>query len=67
MTNSYQSKKNLDYLIDLKKKYDARLITTEKDYLRIDSEHRQNFDYIPIKVSLENSNFLKNILRKKIS
>jgi len=61
------SKKNLDYLIELKKKYAARLITTEKDYLRIDSDHRQNFDYIPIKMSLEDPDFLKNVLRKKIS
>jgi len=60
------SKKNLDYLIQLKKKYGAKLITTEKDYMRIDSYNRQNFNYVPIKVDLENPDFLKNILRKKI-
>ena len=50
----------------IKKNYGAELITTEKDYMRIDSDNRQNFNCIPIKVNLENPNFLKNFLRKKI-
>ena len=60
------SKKNLDYLIDLKKKYGAKLITTEKDYMRINSDDRQNFLYLPIKANLESPDFLKNAIRKKI-
>ena len=60
------SKKSLDHLIELKKNYGAELITTEKDYMRIDSDNRQNFNCIPIKVNLENPNFLKNFLKKKI-
>ena len=60
------SRKNLNYLIELKKKYAAKLITTEKDYMRIDSDYRQNFNYLPIEASLENSDFLKNFIRKKI-
>ena len=60
------SKKNLDYLINLKKRYGAKLITTEKDYMRINSDDRQNFLYLPIKVNLESPDFLKNTIRKKI-
>tara|TARA_Y100000590_G_C15637824_1_gene983685 strand:- start:494 stop:1426 length:933 start_codon:yes stop_codon:yes gene_type:complete len=60
------SKKNLDYLIELKKKHGASLITTEKDYMRIDSDDRKNFDYIPVKTSFENSYFLEDFLRKKV-
>ena len=60
------SKKNLDYLINLKKRYGAQLITTEKDYMRIKSDDRQNFLCLPIKVNLESPDFLKNTIRKKI-
>jgi len=60
------SKKNLDYLIKLKKNYQGILITTEKDYMRIDSDYHQNLSYIPIKISLENPDFFQNFLRKKI-
>tara|TARA_B100000029_G_scaffold159867_1_gene155603 strand:- start:627 stop:1559 length:933 start_codon:yes stop_codon:yes gene_type:complete len=60
------SKKNLDHLVTLKKKYNARLITTEKDYMRIDSDYHQNFDFISIKTNLEDLNFLKNLIGKKI-
>ena len=60
------SRKNLDYLIDLKKKYGAKLITTEKDYMRINSDYLQNFDCLPVKVNLENADSLKNAIRKKI-
>ena len=60
------SEKNLEFLIELKKKYGARLITTEKDYLRIDSDYRQYFDHVPIKTNFENEEFLKNTLRKKV-
>ena len=56
------SKKNLDHLVTLKKKYNARLITTEKDYMRIDSDYHQNFDFISIKTNLEDLNFLKNLI-----
>ncbi len=60
------SEKSLNYLIQLKNKYEAILITTEKDYMRIGSDHRQNFDYIAIETDLKNPDLLNNFLRKKI-
>ncbi len=58
------SKKTLEKLIELKKKYSANLITTEKDYMRISSDYQPDFGYLPIKTSLENLNFLNNFLKK---
>ncbi len=63
---SESSRKWIFFRTGKKKNYGAELITTEKDYMRIDSDNRQNFNCIPIKVNLENPNFLKNFLRKKI-
>ena len=60
------SEKSLNYLIQLKNKYEAILVTTEKDYMRIGSDHRQNFDYIAIETDLKNPDLLNNFLRKKI-
>lgn len=60
------SEKSLNYLIQLKNKYEAILVTTEKDYMRIGSDQRQNFDYIAIETDLKNPDLLNNFLRKKI-
>ena len=52
----------LDNLLQLEKKYNAKLVTTEKDYLRISSIRRRGFGVIPIKVQIEDENkFLENI------
>ncbi|MBH91142.1 MAG: tetraacyldisaccharide 4'-kinase [Candidatus Marinimicrobia bacterium] len=60
------SKKDLEYLIELKRRFAAKLITTEKDYMRINSDYQQNFDFIPIQIDFESSEYLINTLRKKI-
>ncbi len=60
------SKKNLDYMIQLKDKYGAKLITTEKDYMRIDPGYHENFDFLKIKMNLDNKDFLNNFFRKNI-
>ena len=60
------NKKDLDYLIGLKKSFAAELITTEKDYMRINMIDRQNFDYVPIEIGFEDLEYLINILRKNI-
>ncbi len=60
------SKKNLDNLLQLKIKYNAKLVTTEKDYMRIDPQYINEFDFIPIKIRLQSANDLTKILRKNI-
>tara|TARA_B100000029_G_scaffold334627_1_gene326737 strand:- start:10693 stop:11628 length:936 start_codon:yes stop_codon:yes gene_type:complete len=61
------SKKHLDFLIKLKNKHNAELITTEKDYMRLDSDFCKDLNYIPIKIKLKNSEFFDNYLKKRIS
>ena len=52
--------------MELKRRFAAKLITTEKDYMRINSDYQQNFDFIPIQIDFESSEYLINTLRKKI-
>ena len=47
------SEKDLENLIEKSKKHDAILITTEKDYFRIDEKYKMNIKYLKIKVEIE--------------
>ncbi len=59
------SKKELENLVNEAKSNDSILITTEKDYFRIDEEYQKNINYLKIKVEIENKNkFIEEI--KKI-
>ena len=58
------SEKELEKLVELEKKYNAKLITTEKDYLRIKSLHRRRIDFIPIKVKIDKQDELIEIIKK---
>ena len=55
----------MDNLIKKAKENDAILLTTEKDYLRISKESRENIGCLKIKVEIESKNeFIEEI--KKI-
>ena len=58
------SEQELEELLELEKKYNAKLITTEKDYLRIKSLHRRRFGFVPIKVNIDKENELIEIIKK---
>lgn len=59
------SKTELNNLIKKANNSNAILLTTEKDYLRIDEEYKKNINYLKIKVEMENKNkFIEEI--KKI-
>ncbi len=58
------SKKDLKYLEELSGRYKAKLITTEKDYMRIHHDYRENLNYLPIKIRLKNEDLLKDIIKK---
>ena len=59
------SKTELNNLIRKAKENDATLLTTEKDYLRIEEKYRGNINCLKIKIEIENKNeFIEEI--KKI-
>ena len=60
------TQKDLENLSDLEKKYNAKLVTTEKDYLRISSFNRRSFGMIPIKVNIDNQEKFIQIIKKFI-
>ena len=59
------SEDNLKYLIQLKKSFNAELITTEKDYMRINENYRQNFMSLQIEMILDKPEYLKKVLKRK--
>ena len=50
------SKKELEDLIKKAKENNAILLTTEKDYLRINEEYRKNINCLKVKAEIENKN-----------
>tara|TARA_B100000029_G_scaffold61276_1_gene55115 strand:- start:358 stop:1284 length:927 start_codon:yes stop_codon:yes gene_type:complete len=60
------TQKELDNLLSLQKKYNAKLVTTEKDYLRISSFHRRSFGVIPIKININDEEKFVQMIKKFI-
>jgi tetraacyldisaccharide 4'-kinase len=60
------TKKELNYLIELEKKYMAKLITTEKDSFRINPFFRKKFIIVPIKVKFQDEKDFKDTIEKFI-
>jgi tetraacyldisaccharide 4'-kinase len=59
------SKNDLEDLINKSKKNDSILLTTEKDYFRINEKYKKNISYLKIAIKIENRNqFIEEI--KKI-
>ena len=59
------SEKELENLINKKKENNSILLTTEKDYLRINENYKKNVNFLKIEVQIENRNqFIEEI--KKI-
>ena len=54
----------LEKLVELEKKYNAKLITTEKDFLRIKSMHRRRVGFVPIKIMINKENEVIEIIKK---
>ena len=50
------SKKELEDLVKKAKENNAILLTTEKDYLRINEEYRKSINCLKVKVEIENKN-----------
>ena len=58
------SEKELEELIGLEEKYNAKLVTTEKDYLRISPFNRRRFGVINIKVNIQRENEIFKFIEK---
>ena len=56
----------LNILIEKANENNATLLTTEKDYLRIDDEYKKKIKYLKIKSEIENKNEFVKVLKKII-
>ena len=56
----------MENLINKAKEKNAILLTTEKDFFRIDENHRKNNKHLKIKVEIENKNQLIEEINKVI-
>ena len=53
---------DLENLLKIEEKYNGKLVTTEKDFLRISKFKRKRFSFIPIKVNIDREEeFLKHL------
>ena len=59
-------KDDIDNLLNITKKLNATLITTEKDYLRIKNKKRDKIKKTSIKLSFINPVSFKNFIKNKI-
>lgn len=60
------SNAELENLIEKAKKENAVLLTTEKDYFRIDKKYKSNINYLKVNISMENKNKFIEELKKYI-
>ena len=62
------SDEDLEKLIKMEDEFKAKLITTEKDFLRISPFKRKRFGYVPIKVNIDNEkefvNYISEVLNE---
>ena len=56
--------KELENLINKTKENNTILLTTEKDYLRIDENYRKNINCVKIKIEIENKNQFVEEIKK---
>ena len=60
------SEKTLKNLINKAKENNTILLTTEKDYFRIDENYKQNINFLKIEVEIENRNQFIDEIKKVI-
>lgn len=60
------TQKDFEYLIELEKKYNGKLVTTEKDFYRISPFERKRFGMIPIKLKIEKEEVFIKFLKECI-
>jgi len=60
------SNKDLEFLINKSNMHNVILLTTEKDYFRINENYRKNINYLKIRVEIEDKNKLIDEIKKFI-
>jgi len=60
------SEKDLEKLINTSKEKNSILLTTEKDYFRINPKHKKNINFLKIKVEIENKDRFVEEIKKII-
>ena len=55
-------KKDMDNIFDLAKANKSKILTTEKDYLRLDENYKKNIDFVKISLKIKQIEELKNKL-----
>jgi len=61
----YYSKVDYSFLIK-KKDQDVLIVTTEKDYYRLNEKMKQSFDYVDVDLEIENKNEFINLVNSKL-
>ena len=60
------SRKDLENLVNLKEKMGALLVTTEKDYLRIETNYVKYFNFISIQTKFESPELFRKVISSNI-
>ena len=60
------SEKEIEDFIDRAKEKNSILLTTEKDYFRIDKKYKKNINFLKIKVEIENKDWFVEEIKKII-
>ena len=60
------TKKDLDSLIYEAKIHDSILITTEKDYYRIEDNYKKNIELVKVELEINNKNDFIELIKEKI-
>jgi tetraacyldisaccharide 4'-kinase len=58
------TERELDDLVNMAKKYNAKLITTEKDYVRISMKYKKKIEVLLVELVWDNENELQKMLLK---
>ena len=62
-SDHYQYKKrDIEQMIDLAKKKNSILITTKKDWVRLDKIYQEQINYLDIEIEFENDQYIREIL-----
>ena len=59
------SDRDYNYLLKLKEQ-DALLVTTEKDYYRLNNKMKKSFDYVEVDLEIENKSEFINLIKNKL-
>lgn len=60
-------KKDLDEIKEKANSLQAKIITTEKDFVKIQDDYKKNINYLKIDLKIQNENELINFIKKKIN